>query len=906
MVSKISKPKLFDVKNGYIQFRCFGLKPNTVYNFYREDKSEDLTAQTQRLVKGSNYKKVFNYYKQNVKSRNKNILGDDFLLKPDNEVHYEVCFEGYTTSADGFESDVVSLGNTGEPLLSDDEGMLFFYYYNNEYINDSLLISQTGLAPSSYDNLVNKKYIIKTPSGSSSVTVVPYKQLLKQTSASSVGATTELTVIEEGSISSFDSCQTFFIDPNSVKNATEVNLSSIELYFKNKPSFQNQSGIAKPGVTIFIVPTVNRIPVITDLQDRPFSRLEYDNITSSTDANIATKFTFSNTITLATNKEYGIVIKFDNGAQYSLWASKLGENIVGTTNIATGGVGQYIGNYYRSTTTNSWQPVSDTDLKFKVNVARYAVSGVPINTTNSNIIVKNSSYEFITFNEINSEPNFYGSELVYQVQANATGTVSVSNTLSTVTGTGTSFSTLFTQGSDAEYIVAVHASGITEIKQVVDVISNTSIVVESPFKFTNTASNFYKAPVAWMHSIKKTYDSSGGTSKLLILNYSQANSSLKFSNGGTIIGSVTNSYVVNTSLYDYPVSRMAATFVINKPAEMEITSNAKFNYSLSTTNILANANPAVEVAIAYDKDYIFDKEQRPAIPSRSNELALLPSPTYASDTGNSVTVTITPTFKNDFLAPKIHSSASELLLYRYVINNDWTNEHTKYGNAHSKHITTKINLSSNVYAEDLLVYLNAYRPANTGIKLYAKLHNKHDPDAFDDKDWTLMRYDVGRNSRSYNRADINEYTFSLRMTPNTAFISNGFVTATVGQSNIVGSSTTFNTDFAADDLVKVYPTLFPGNYEIAVVNNVVNSSLLTLKTNISNIDVSGSGLKIAKLGYKHQAFNNKNNDNIVRYYNSGMTPFDSFNTFSLKIVLLSNDPYHTPYVSGLRAVAVST
>jgi hypothetical protein len=905
MVNKLTKPKAFNTKNGYIEFRCFGLKPNTVYEFYREDKSEEISSSTQRVVKGSNYKKVFDYYKNNVKSRNKDANGN-FISYPANKIHYEICFNGYNTSADGLEDNVISLDDVGSQLITDSDGTLFFYYYNNDFINDSLLISQAGLAPNSYDNLVNKKYVVKTPSGDSSITVIPYKQILRQNSAGAVGATTELTVLDTSGISSFDSSQTFYVDPNAVKNATEVNLSSIELYFKDKPTFTNPSGIKIPGVTLFVVPTSNKIPVISDLANAPMTRLEYDDIVSSTNASVATKFTFDKTITLQTNKEYAIVIKFDNAAQYRLWASKLGEKIVGTQTIATGGVGQYIGNYYRSTTTNTWQAVIDTDLKFKINVARYAVSGTPINTSNTKIVVKNNSYEFITFNEINSQPNFYGSELVYQVKANSTGTVSVSNTLNTITGNSTTFSTLFTQGSDPEYIVAIHTSGITEVKQVVDVVSNTSLVVESPFKFTNTSSNFYKAPVAWVQSVKKSYDSVGGTNKILVLNYSQANSSLKFSNGATIIGSVTNSYVVNTALYDYPVSRMSAAFVLNKPSEIDISSNAKFNYTLSKTNVLANANPTVEVSIPYSQDYIFDKEQRPAIPSRSNEIALLPSPTYASDTGNSVTVTITPTFKNDFIAPKMNSAASELLLYRYVINNDWTNEHTKYGNAHSKHITTKVNLASNVYAEDLLVYLTAYRPANTGIKVYAKMHNRHDPDAFDDKDWTLLRYDVGRNSRSSDRADLNEYTFGLKAMPNTTFISNGFVTATLNQANITGSSTSFDTDFAANELVKVYPDLFPGNYEIAVVNNVVNSSLLILKSNISNTSVTGSGLKIAKLGYKNQAFNNKNNDNIVRYYNSNMTQYDTFNTFSLKIVLLSADPFHTPYVSSVRAVAVST
>ena len=47
-------------------------------------------------------------------------------------------------------------------------------------------------------------------------------------------------------------------------------------------------------------------------------------------------------------------------------------------------------------------------------------------------------------------------------------------------------------------------------------------------------------------------------------------------------------------------------------------------------------------------------------------------------------------------------------------------------------------VANNKFAEDLLVFLTAYRPANTDIKVFARIHNSDDPEAFDDKDWTML------------------------------------------------------------------------------------------------------------------------------------------------------------------------
>jgi hypothetical protein len=111
-----------------------------------------------------------------------------------------------------------------------------------------------------------------------------------------------------------------------------------------------------------------------------------------------------------------------------------------------------------------------------------------------------------------------------------------------------------------------------------------------------------------------------------------------------------------------------------------------------------------------------------------------------------------------------------------------------------------------------------------------------------------------------------------------------------------------------NDPVKIYPPLFPQNYIISSVASLNSATSLTLNTPISSSDVAStgsSGLVIDKLAYKHQAFSNIRNNNTVRYYNNSMTIIDKYDTFALKIVLLSDSQYIIPKVKNIRALGVS-
>ena len=260
------------------------------------------------------------------------------------------------------------------------------------------------------------------------------------------------------------------------------------------------------------------------------------------------------------------------------------------------------------------------------------------------------------------------------------------------------------------------------------------------------------------------------------------------------------------------------------------------------------------------------------------------------------------TTNNLYVSPSATTSNSDVYMWKYIINNNYNGENTGSGNAYSKHITNVINFANNTFAEDLRVYVTAYTPAQTGIKVFAKLHNSKDPETFDMKEWTLLNNVAGNNTIS--TSNMIELSYGLPQYPNTAFTLNGTATTTNNSTTITGYNSNYNL-LSNNNLVKIYSPLFPTNYMIASVNAVTNSTSFTINTPVTNNNILGSGFLVDAITYTHQGFNNFLNQNVVRYYNSMLNSYDTFDSFAIKIVLLSNSTAIVPKLSSVRAVGIS-
>jgi len=331
----------------------------------------------------------------------------------------------------------------------------------------------------------------------------------------------------------------------------------------------------------------------------------------------------------------------------------------------------------------------------------------------------------------------------------------------------------------------------------------------------------------------------------------------------------------------------------------------------------------------------------PIIASKSNEYAIIQDGAGAPTGVHSGAgyTNIVASSNNDFVGVTVKDFSTTFS--RYNINSDYSAENGDYGNAASKHITKKITFAQDKKAEDLLVYLSAYKPLNTDIKVFARLYNSNDPEAFDDKDWTLLELldpVAPKFSSSTNSNDFFEMQFGLPDSPNTAIL-NGASWIYAGQinventstMNVIGTGTTFSTNATSNvqinDLVKIYSPLFPTNYAIAVVTDVPSDTRVVISSPVGTTGPTGTGLSMALLGrvgnsslasvsYPLQAFNNRNNGNVARYYSHSMIEYDTFDTMQLKVVFLADTglvssttsnliPTSIPRIDDIRAVGVS-
>ena len=150
----------------------------------------------------------------------------------------------------------------------------------------------------------------------------------------------------------YDYSQSFKVDSAVVKGATEVDIHSVELFFKCKPkkgtpSESNRSNTLEPGVFVGICPTnIDGTPILSQIIDH--ARLEYNEIPISGDGSSPAIFKFENILYMQTDKEYAIVVMPDSSEDYVPWTNKKGDFIVGTATPSPGATDKLVGNLFKT------------------------------------------------------------------------------------------------------------------------------------------------------------------------------------------------------------------------------------------------------------------------------------------------------------------------------------------------------------------------------------------------------------------------------------------------------------------------------------------------------------------------------------------------------------------------------
>ncbi|NDB58625.1 DUF4815 domain-containing protein [bacterium] len=509
----------------------------------------------------------------------------------------------------------------------------------------------------------------------------------------------------------------------------------------------------------------------------PGSQVYYsaDQILESANGKVnATNVQFDAPVFLFNNKPYAFVVHSFSpmNSQYptvdpdtQMWISRLGETDKNTGQKIT--ERQKMGNFLQTTNNKQWDIIPDVDLTINVYRAKFE-KGTASFTMGVKPVEK-----FLLANVTNSLSGREGDHFVTGdtlTIAGANGTISVGDRLTGNVSLGAANGVVISIPSSGKYLMSntrykindkidVYYAGNNVYKGVtanVTAISNSSVVLSY---YDETSANIYA----------ELSDSTGGFTT------------------GTVIQSVRESgYNYNAKVTDIKDYRYSA--VSFEPNVLDFV-KTNLNYEMDT---YANASTTASgyVPIFPSQTYYFPEEKQ--IYCRTNEILNL-----SGTQSNKVRVTLEST--SEYVSPVFDMNSSHTIFIDNLINANTVGEGANTTNAAmvvlepaksggaalNKYISQTITLADGQDAEDLNVYLTAYRPPTTDVKVYVKLLNVDDSDSLSQKSWIeLVKQgdgDITYSSIS-NRFNFKEFTYGL---------PSSLMTGSLGQVQYTSNGITF-------------------------------------------------------------------------------------------------------------------
>lgn len=669
--------------------------------------------------------------------------------------------------------------------------------------------------------------------------------------------------------------QSFYVGSDGLNSSAGVFITSVVLYFKDKDAIQ--------GITIDIRKMENGVPSNTIM---PGSRMIVtpDTINVSTDASNGTTVSFPAPVFLPTNSYYALTIAANgNNPNYVIHTSQVGQADTLTSIPAIKNWGQ--GDLFTSTNGDTWVPTPNEFLKFTLNRANFTAD------SNSSVVLVNKDYEF--FYTSNTYGEFEDGEFVFQLSSNlvfsnsstSTSNVSINQntytvTLNGLTGTITSG---FTQFNNTSVLIASNggSNAVYDTVFVANVTNSTSMTIKNVPLFSGNV-------VLQSTPVGKVYKFDVNNSDLTLEDSTASNSTFKFTQNSTIVGTSSRANTQIGIIRDRIINRFVPFFYNLAFPDASITMNV-----LNTDNMYNNTS--ISTYGTSSINHIVDNEI--IVASKSSEITNM-------NGRKSVVANLAMSSSSSYISPSIDLQSSAFITYRNMITSSYYAENTKHGSAVNKYISKTITLASGLDSEDLVVYIDAYKPQGTIINVYGKFLSASDPDPFDSKDWTLLLQDpnnVNVFSDPVNLNDIKEYKYSIPTSPFSTAKA-GTITTSSSSNTVSGINTTFTTSLMINDLVKIYSDSTESTFQVSKVTAIANNTSMSIDNNSSFTTTAGS---YERVDYPSTGFINTNNGNILRYYSSSGIPYDTYITYAIKIVLGSETTYRVPRVLNLRAIAVT-
>lgn len=636
-------------------------------------------------------------------------------------------------------------GAFGLPIKSDSNGNLYFNFRipaEKFYVGDRELLildvpdlasrdAATSVSSATYRgfNFSVEKTGIEVSTRMPDFNIARSTDVVKSTVTSTTTQIQSTPIRILGNNKADPIAQTFSID-REMSNDTSVFITKVAVAFFKKSTTK--------GVKIEIRTTDNGYPSTKTLA---FGRVykSASDVSVSANGSALTEFVFDSPVCLSTETEYAIVVMPDgNNPDYLIWCCKTGQTDLQTNTKLV--MDANPGTLFTSTNNKAWTPYQDENMKFVVTKAEFTAAAGKVELSNDDM-------EFLSTTDFSGK--FIRDESVYVSSAsNGPGTISTVNGSNIVTGVGTTFNSTFAIG---KYIAIRNMSTNKYfVAQIAEITSQTSMVLEEDADVTQNSRTYYKTRsgiVDYFTSVSPA---------MLFLKNSSAVSGDVFQAGDVIIGEES-----------FAVAEVAS--VMNLPVSFIQPDIYRTNFSKTSTElVMVRQSSAASVStapktLAFGEDN-FLTNMPTVIKSRSNEIT---NNSGVKSLKLNVNLASTGTGSSRSTSPTVDVDISHINAVQYFVNpvnsTVLTSEAFSAGLAEAKLISKKISLAEGMDAEDLKLWLTAYKPTGTSIDVFVKFKANEDFDNWDETPWTKLDLDASKNfvSSSANRSDFKEFEFSL-------------------------------------------------------------------------------------------------------------------------------------------------
>ena len=633
-----------------------------------------------------------------------------------------------------------AFANTGAPgsaLVTDSEGFVYGYF---RIPNDNNLKFRVGTKKFELLDIENTttEASLVTTSASSEYTSIGLDVTQQGTSISiKTPQIRDGGVVESRTVSTISSrtvwagdpiCQSFFVSV-PVEGSAGTYITKLDLYFAKKSSTL--------PVTVQIREMENGVPTNTIV---PFGSKTLSSASvnvNATTPSTATTFTFDSPVFLNNNAEYCfVVLPGGNSNDYVIWTSELGGTDL-TTNAIIDKQPES-GVMFVSANDRTWNAIQSEDIKYTLHRANFA-------TNTSTFYMENENMDFFTVD--NRQLTFEPGEKIYAESvltfAN-NDSVQVGDIVQSYAAKNGTVGGNFANGVIREIVTS--GSGSVTVK-----VDNYGVF---PTTTSSNTNNLYVGSTWIGNTTAFSANAASGFVTFFNNNTQQlhiSRSTGSFANG-YIRGQVSGASARVVSVDDIPLNAI----VPKLPTVSYANTSVKFSVrTTSTSGVISSSY--VDVDNAIETEFI-DAEKK--VYSYSNESAL----SAVGGSKKSLVIRGVITSNTPYVSPVIDTSRLNTFVIGNDINNDSTGETSDKGDAEARYMSRPVVLEDGQDAEDLVVYLSAYKPRNTDISVYARILNGEDPQSINDKDFTLLTQVTSADTYSdpVNRNDFKEfeYTFS--------------------------------------------------------------------------------------------------------------------------------------------------